>query len=225
MNATILIVEDEARSAKWLKTYLERAGFCAEIAYDGQTGLNIARRINPDLILLDLMLPVLSGTEVCRILRKESDVPIIMLTARGSMEDRINGLDGGADDYIVKPFEPEEVIVRIKAVLRRTMGTMKKKLTCGPISIEEEKETVFIGEQPISLSHVQFAIFLVFIKNPGVVLTRGQIIEQAFDNDFDAYERAIDTHIRRLRKLIHRNGFEPIQTVYGGGYKLVCASL
>lgn len=224
MEANILIVEDEVRSAQWMKTYLERAGFSAEIAHDGQSGLNAARRIDPDLILLDLRLPVINGNEVCRILRRESDVPIIMLTAKGSKEDRIQGLDGGADDYIVKPFEPEEVIGRIKAVLRRTLGQMKRELTCGPIRVDEEKETVFIGQDLISMSHAQFAIFNVFIKHPDVVLTRRQIIEMAFENNFDAYERAIDTHIRRLRKLIHNEDFEPIQTVYGGGYKLVCAS-
>jgi len=207
-----------------MKTYLERAGFKAEIANDGQTGLNTARRIKPDLILLDLRLPLINGNELCRIIREESDVPIIMLTAKGGKEDKIHGLDGGADDYIVKPFEPEEVIGRIKAVLRRSMGQMKKEIICGPIRVDEERETVFIGQEQITMSHAQFAIFKVFIRHPEVVFTRRQIIELAFDDDFDAYERAIDTHIRRLRKLIHSAGFEPIQTVYGGGYKLVCAS-
>ncbi len=222
METTILVVEDEVRSAHWLKIYLERAGFSAVIAPDGQTGLNMAREKNPDLVLLDLMLPKLSGTELCRILRKESDVPIIMLTAKGSKEDRIKGLDGGADDYIVKPFEPEEVIVRIKAVLRRTGKRVKTGLVCGPIQLDEETETVLIDGIPTLLTHAQFAVFAVLIRNSGIVLTRRRIIELAFDNDFDGYERAIDTHIRRLRKLIHSNGFKPIQTVYGGGYKLVC---
>jgi len=207
-----------------MKTYLERAGFNAAIAGDGQSGLNMARKLRPDLILLDLMLPVISGNELCGILRRESDVPIIMLTAKGSTEDRIQGINGGADDYIVKPFEPEEVIVRIKAVLRRTMGLMKKELTCGPIRVDEERESVHINDSQIQMSHAQFMIFSVFMNNPGVVLSRGQIIEQAFDGNFDAYERAIDTHIRRLRKLLHTDNFEPIRTVYGGGYKLVCAS-
>lgn len=224
MEANILIVEDEIRSAQWMKIYLERAGFTAEIAYDGVEGLNTARRINPDLILLDLMLPRLNGNELCRILRRESSIPIIMLTARGSKEDRINGFDGGADDYILKPFEPEEVIVRIKAVLRRTKGQVQKEMICGPITIDVERETVYVGQNPIPMSHAQFAVLSVFMGHPDIVLTRRQIIELAFNDDFDAYERAIDTHIRRLRKLIHHEGFQPIQTVYGGGYKLVCAS-
>jgi two-component system OmpR family response regulator len=222
LEAKILIVEDEIRSAKWMQTYLERAGFITIVAHDGQTGLSIARSEKPDLILLDLMLPVLSGSELCRILRLDSDVPIIMLTAKGSIDDRITGIEGGADDYIVKPFEPDEVVVRINAILRRTMGKMKKILNCGLISVDEECETVYIGKEIVLLSHTQFAILLFLLKNQGVVFTRGQIIEQVFNESFDAYERAIDTHIRRLRKLIHRNGFEPIKTVYGGGYKLVC---
>ena len=205
-----------------MKMYLEKAGFRADTACDGQSGLNKARRLKPDLILLDLMLPVMSGSEVCRILRAESDVPIIMLTARGGMEDRISGLDGGADDYIVKPFEPEEVIVRIKAVLRRTMGSMRRIISCGPFRIDEQREAVYLNERQIILSHAQFTIFSVFMRHPDTVLSRSRIIELAFDNDFDAGERAIDTHIRRLRKLIHSKGFNPIETVYGGGYRLVC---
>ena len=224
MNAKILVIEDESRSAYWLKTYLEREGFEAGIANDGQTGLRMARSSDFDLILLDLMLPLINGSEICRILRKESDIPIIMITARGSREDRISGLDGGADDYIVKPYDPEEVIVRIKAVLRRTTGTMKSEISCGRLRVNLEKESVAVDGDSVPLSHAQFAIFSVLVKNPGAVLTRRQIIEKAFDDDFEAYERAIDTHIKRLRKLIHREGFEPIRTVYGGGYKLVCGS-
>lgn len=224
MDAKILIIEDEVRSAQWMKTYLERAGFSAVMAHDGQDGLDTARRINPDLILLDLMLPRISGNEVCRRLRLESSVPIIMLTAKGGKEDRLNGFDGGADDYIVKPFDPEEVIVRIKAVLRRTSSFVQKKMACGIITVDLDKETVHIGDELVAMSHNQFVILAVFMGHPDAVLTRRQIIELAFDNDFDAYDRAIDTHIRRLRRLINRDGFKPIQTVYGGGYKLVCAS-
>ena len=224
MKASILIVEDEIRSAKWLKTYVERAGFTAETAFDGLTGLKMARSDVFDLILLDIMLPRLNGDELCRILRKESDIPVIMLTARGSREDKINGIDGGADDYIVKPFEPEEVIVRIKAVLRRTRGQVKSLITCGKINVEVDKEAVFMDGEQVHMSHAQFQVLMVFMRNPDTVLSRRQIIERAFNNDFDAYERAVDTHIRRIRKLLHRGGFEPIRTVYGGGYKLTCGS-
>lgn len=222
MFSTILIVEDEVRSAHWLKTYLERGGFRAQTAYDGLEGLKMARDLQPDLILLDLMLPGVGGNELFDILRAESEVPIIMITARGSREDRLKGLNQGADDYIVKPFEPEEVILRVKAVLRRSRGTIRTLHTCGPLTLDEEKEEVRWENELLRLSHAQFAILTVFMRQPGVVLSRRQIIEQAFPQDFDAYERAIDTHIKRVRKIIHREGFEPIQTIYGGGYKLQC---
>lgn len=206
-----------------MKTYLEIADFHTEVAYDGQTGLNIFRKQKPDLILLDIMLPLIDGNELCRIIRKESDVPIIMLTAKGSSEDKITGLNGGADDYIVKPFEPEEVILRINAVLKRSMGLLRRELYCGRLRINEQEESVYVDDKQMLLTHAQFSILSVFANNPGVVLSRRQIIEQAFNEDFDAYERAIDTHIRRLRKIFHRSDFHPIKTVYGGGYKMVCS--
>ena len=207
-----------------MKTYLERAGFRAETANDGRTGLQLARRTSPDLILLDLRLPFMDGNEVCRVLRKESNVPIIMLTAKGSTEDRITGLNEGADDYIVKPFEPEEVIGRIRAVLRRTGGgeLYSNELSCGPLTIDPSSQLVRIEEEIIPLTNAQFLVLSVFMKNPGVVFSRTRLIENAFGDDFNSYERAIDNHIRRLRKLINRDNFEPIKTVYGGGYKLVC---
>lgn len=222
LNPMILIIEDEKRTAEWIKIYLERAGFKAEIAFNGQDGLLMTRSLKPDLVLLDLMLPRLNGTELCRILRKESDVPIIMTTAKGAKEDRINGLEMGADDYIVKPFDPDELVVRVKAVLRRYSGAVQKILKCGILSLNSATEQFFLNDDEIKISHAQFAILSVFIHHPNIILTRTQLIQQAFDNNFEAYERAIDTHIRRLRKLINREDFNPIQTIYGAGYKLVC---
>ena len=219
---SVLIIEDEPRTAKWIKIYLERADFTAEIADNGQEGLLKARSIKPDLILLDLMLPRLNGMELCRILRCESDVPIIMLTARGTKEDRLDGFDGGADDYIVKPFDPDELVVRVRAVLRRSKGEIRNILTCGKLSIDESARLVSFNGQEIKLSRAQFDILITFMRHPNILLTRSQLIEQAFSNDFDAFDRAIDTHIRRLRKLIHIGDFQPIQTIYGAGYKLVC---
>ncbi len=224
MNLKILVVEDEIRSAKWLKVYLENAGFSVDLAFDGPSGLNAARSVSPDLLLLDLMLPGLSGTELCRTLRNESDVPIIMLTAKGSREDRIDGFSCGADDYIVKPFDVDEVIARVKAVLRRSAGDTDQTLRCGRLSLDISAERVFIDTEEVQVSHTQFLILSAFMKNQDAVLSRQQLIELSFSRDFDAYERSIDTHIRRLRKLIHREGFEPIQTVYGGGYRLICVS-
>ena len=181
----------------------------------------LARSLAPDLIVLDLMLPSLDGMEICHILRRESDVPIIMLTAKGSQPDRINGLESGADDYIVKPFDAEEVVVRAKAVLRRVRGKVQQTVTCGDITLNETTQCVTIDEQPINLSHAQFALLSTFMRHPNQVLTRDQLIALAFNNDFDGFDRAIDTHIRRLRKQIHVDGRQPIQTVYGAGYKFV----
>jgi DNA-binding response OmpR family regulator len=219
---TILIIEDERRIADWIRIYLERAGFTAVNAYDGKDGLGLARSLNPDLIILDLMLPGLNGMDLCRIFRQESDVPIIMLTSKGRKEDRINGLDEGADDYITKPFDADELVGRVKAVLRRYRGHVQKTLSCGILYLNESTQEVSLDGQAIKLSRAQFDILSVFMRNPNIVLTRNQLIEQAFNNNFEAFDRAIDTHIRRLRKLIHKNEFKPIQTIYGSGYKLVC---
>lgn len=221
MSYTILVIEDDTRIADWVKIYFERAGFTAEIAHDGETGLKLARSLTPDLIVLDLMLPRLDGMELCHILRRESDVPIIMLTAKGKQPDRINGLESGADDYIVKPFDPEELVARAKAVLRRFNGNVQQILTCGNITLDKTTRHVTLDDQPINLSQAQFAILVTFMRHPNQVLTRDQLIAQAFNNDFDGFDRAIDTHIRRLRKLIHEDDFRPIQTVYGAGYKFV----
>lgn len=222
MIQNILIIEDERRIADWIRIYLERAGFTAVNAYDGKEGLGLTRSLNPDLIILDLMLPGLNGMDLCRIVRQESDIPIIMLTSKGRKEDRINGLDEGADDYITKPFDADELVGRVKAVLRRYKGHVQKTLSCGSLHLNERTHEVSLDGQAINLSQAQFEILSVFMRNPNIVLTRNQIIEQAFNNNFEAFDRAIDTHVRRLRKLIHKDEFKPIQTIYGSGYKLIC---
>lgn len=221
MSQTILIIEDDRRIANWVKVYFERAGFSAEIAYDGAVGLATARRLAPDLIILDLMLPQIGGIEVCNILRRETVVPIIMLTAKEAHTDRIKGLESGADDYIVKPFDPEEVVARAKAVLRRVHSKVQQVLTCGNISLDAKTQRVTVDKQPISLSQAQFALLAAFMRHPNQLLTRDQLISLAFDNDYDGFDRAIDNHILRLRKQLAGAGPQPIQTVYGAGYKLV----
>lgn len=218
----ILIIEDDIRIANWVKIYFERVGFSAEIAHDGEAGLQLACSLTPTLIVLDLMLPRLDGMEVCHILRRESDVPIIMLTAKGRQPDRINGLESGADDYIVKPFDPDELVARAKAVLRRYRGRVQQILTCGKITLDETTQQTTLDDQSLKLSQAQFALLAAFMRHPNQVLTREQLIEQAFGNNFNSFDRAIDTHIRRLRKLIHREDYQPLETVYGAGYKLVC---
>lgn len=221
MSQTILIIEDDRRIATWIKVYFERAGFSAEIAYDGQSGLATARSLAPDLIILDLMLPRLGGIDVCNILRQESDIPIIMLTAKEAHSDRIKGLDSGADDYIVKPFNPDEVVARAKAVLRRVNSEVQQVLTCGAISLNTSTQSVMINERSVSLSQTQLALLAAFMRHPNQVLTRDQLISLALDNEFDGFDRAIDNHILRLRKQLASEGHQPIQTVYGAGYRFV----
>ena len=221
MNGTVLIIEDDTRIANWVKVYFERAGFSAEVAHDGESGLELARDLAPDLVILDLMLPRLDGVELCRILRRESDVPIIMLTARESPPERIIGLDTGADDYIVKPFDPEELIARAEAVLRRVKDRVQHVLTRGNIILNETTGVVAVDEEPLPLSQAQFALLSTFMRHPNQVLTRDQLISLAFNGEFDGFDRAIDNQVARLRKQINRDGSHPIQTVYRAGYRFV----
>ena len=221
MSGRVLIVEDDTRIANWLKVYFERAGFSADVAHDGEAGLELARELVPDLVVLDLTLPRLDGVELCRILRRESDVPIIMLTAREAHADRIIGLDSGADDYIVKPFDPGEVIARAGAVLRRATGRVQQVLTRGNIALDESAQSVTVDGEPVVLSQAQIALLSALMRHPNQVLTRDRLISLAFNDDFDGLDRAIDSQIARLRRQINRNGRQPIQTVYGAGYRFV----
>ena len=221
MSGTVLIVEDDTRIANWIKVYFERAGFSAEVTHDGQSGLALARNLAPDLIILDLMLPRLDGVDLCKILRRESDVPIIMLTAREAHAERIIGLDSGADDYIVKPFDPQEVIARAQAVLRRVKGKVQQVLTRDNITLNETTGAVMVNEEPVTLSQAQIALLSTFMRHPNQVLTRDQLISLTFNDEFDGFDRAIDSQIARLRRQITRDGRQPIQTVYGAGYRFV----
>lgn len=221
MKQRILVVEDEVRIAHWIKRFLEEAGFEVDTAHDGLSGLNKARMLRPDLVMLDLMLPGLSGIEICNTLRAESDVPIIILTAKGAQPDRISGLKTGADDYIVKPFDPEEVVVRAQAVLRRTNPVAENIQVQGGISLDESARTITINGQTIQLSATSFALLAVFVRHPNQVLSREQLINQALGDDFDGFDRSIDSYIRRLRQQLARSKRQPIQTVYGAGYKFV----
>ena len=221
MSGHVLIIEDDVRIADWVRIYFERAGYTADVVHDGQTGLNLARSLAPDLIILDLTLPRLDGVELCQILRRESDVPIIMLTAREAPAQRIIGLDSGADDYIIKPFDPEEVIARAEAVLRRVRGKVQQLLTSGAISLNETTGTVTVNEEPVELSQAQIALLATFMRHPNQVLTRDQLISLTFQHEFDGFDRAIDSQVARLRKRISHEGNQPIETVYGAGYRFV----
>ena len=222
MNGTVLVIEDDRRIANWVQVYFERAGFSAEVAHDGESGLELARSLYPDLVVLDLTLPRLDGVELCRILRRESDVPIIMLTAREAYAERITGLDSGADDYIVKPFDPGEVIARAEAVLRRVRGRVRQVLTRGNITLDETARSVTVNDEPVALSQAQIALLSTFMRHPNQVLSREQLISLSFDQEFQGFDRAIDSQIARLRKQLTRNGRrQPIETVYGAGYRFV----
>ncbi len=221
MRGMVLIIEDDTRIANWVKVYFERAGFTAEVTHDGESGLELARSLLPDLIILDLMLPRLDGVELCRILRQESDVPLIMLTAREAQDDRIIGLESGADDYIVKPFAPEEVIARADAVLRRVKGRVQQVLTHNNITLNETTRRATVDGEPVILSQAQIDLLSAFMRHPNQVLTRDQLIALAFNNDFEGFDRAIDNQIARLRKQIGQDRNRPIETVYGAGYRFV----
>jgi len=222
-GSKILIVEDEKKIAGWIKIYLEKAGFETSTAFDGAEGLKIYEEMQPDLILLDLMIPKIRGDEVCSRIRQKSDVPIIILTARNAKRDVLDGLERGADDYICKPFDPEELVGRIKAVLRRSRRSEPSMLQCGPLKYDRDTGVFTVDGEELPLSQAQLSIMMVFMENPNIILSRARLIESAFQSRFSGYERAIDNHIKRIRHLIHKKDFNPIKTIYGGGYKLECS--
>lgn len=229
MAQKILIIEDDSRIAEWTKVYFEREGILADIASDGEEGLKLAQTQSYDLLVLDLMLPKLSGEEVCKSLRVTSDIPIIMLTAKGAHSEQIKGLDLGADDYIVKPFDANVLLARAKAVMRRynhnsnnqSILTCGEPLVCGDLRLDLQNQVATLGQKQLKLSVAQLSILKVFMQHSNQVLSRDRLINLAFD-DFDGFDRAIDTHIKRLRKQLHHEDFQPIQTVYGAGYKFSC---
>ena len=222
---TILIIEDETRIAHWVREYFEQDGFRALIADDGLTGLHMARTEHPDLIILDLMLPGMDGKDICKAIRRESDVPIIMLTARGKEMDRILGLELGADDYVVKPFSPGELVARARAVLRRARGEIRQPdmLHGGNIVLDLAAHTCAVDGKPVNLSRVQFDLLATLMQNAGRALNRQQLLEAALDGDYDGFDRTIDVHIRRLRQRVETDPANPhhIVTVFGVGYKFV----
>ncbi|MDI6716098.1 MAG: response regulator transcription factor [Actinomycetota bacterium] len=221
---TILVVDDEKQIVEVLSAYLEREGYRVITAYDGQSALDTAFKENPDLILLDLMLPELNGFDVCRIIRQSSSVPIIMLTARDDEMDKVLGLEVGADDYVTKPFSPREVLARVRAVLRRASNepANQERLVVGELEIDLAKHGVKKAGLPISLTPTEFKILEAMAKNPGRVFTRLQLIDYVQGYSFEGYERTIDAHIKNLRQKIEDNPKNPnyIVTVFGVGYRL-----
>lgn len=222
---TVLIVEDDINTAKLVALYLRREGFQAVTASDGEQGLALAARYRPDLVILDLMLPKVDGWEVCRQLRQMSDVPVIMLTARDEEIDRVAGLTLGADDYVVKPFSPRELVARVIAVLRRMRpysDAAGKVLHQGEIILDLEKRSLTVRNQPVDLTHHEYAVLEALMKVPGKVFTRDELLERIYpQGEAIVIDRVVDVHIGKLRKKIESNPSDPdyILTVRGVGYR------
>lgn len=223
MGLNILIVEDEKKIAELLRDYLEGAGYTVVLKERGDQVIPHVKGRVPDLILLDIMLPGMDGMEVCRQIRRFSNVPVIMITARVEEIDRLMGLEFGADDYICKPFSPREVVARVKAVLRRTHPVEEeKRLTLGSIVLDEGKRLVTIKEQKLRLTPIEFGLLKTLMAHPDRIFTRGELARSVSGYEFEGYERTIDSHIKNLRKKISDQlpDQQIIATVYGFGYKL-----
>ncbi len=225
MGKKILVVDDEKKITEIVSAYLERDNFSVITAYDGKAALEAVKKYTPDLIILDLMLPEISGWEVCQTLRKDSNIPIIMLTARDETTDKIVGLELGADDYVTKPFDAKELVSRVKAVLRRYEGTSTgtvKKIHTGDLTIDIEKRLITRGEQNIELTPIEFDLLQLLAAHPGRVFSRLQMLDSIQGDAYEGYERTIDSHIKNLRKKIEPEPENPkyIITVYGVGYKM-----
>jgi DNA-binding response OmpR family regulator len=220
----ILVVDDEKKIVDIVRAYLEREGYHVTAAYDGESALALVKTEAPDMIVLDLMLPGVSGWDVCRTLRNKSDIPIIMLTARDEVADRIVGLELGADDYVPKPFDPKELVSRVRALFRRTGGKMAPGviISTGDLVIDSEKRTVQRGGAAIDLTPTEFDILRILAGNPGRVYSRMQLLDMVQGGSFEGYERTIDSHVKNLRKKIEPDPEHPqyILTVYGIGYKM-----
>ncbi len=223
----VLIVEDEVKISHVLRDYLNKAGYSVICLSRGDQVLPQIRKQMPDLILLDIMLPGMDGTEVCREIRRNWSVPVIMITARVEEVDRILGLELGADDYICKPFSPREVVARVKAVLRRSRDDKDQtQIVVGPIFLDPERFQVEVAGQTLKLTKNEFTILKVLLSRPNRVFSRTELVNRVQGYEYDGYDRTIDTHIKNLRKKIAAAlpGQEIIVTVYGIGYKLTTTS-
>lgn len=223
MQELILVVDDEPKIVRLARDYLEKNGYRVLTASDGQSALTTARREKPDLIILDLMLPNIDGREVCRILRRESDVPIIMLTALAEEVDQVTGLEIGADDYITKPFSPRALVARVRALLRRTRGGVKAPsiIRAGGLEIDSEKYSVTFNGSPIKLTPNEFKLLYLLASRSGQTLTREQLLED-LHGTASSIDRSVDSHIKNLRKKFEAESNQTmIETIYGIGYRFI----
>ncbi len=227
MGKKVLVVDDDVKTVELVKLYLERDSYKVIVAYDGVEALRLARESHPDLIVLDIMLPGMNGLEVCRTLRSETNVPIIMLTARTAENDKLTGLDIGADDYVTKPFSPKELAARVRVILRRLPDEMSQRgpveIRYGELTLNLLRHEAFISDRPLSLTPVEFKLLGVLAKEPGRVFSRGQLIEKVIGYEFEGFDRTIDVHILNLRRKLEADSSHPgyIKTIYGAGYKFV----
>lgn len=221
---SILVVDDDRKTVDLIRLYLEKDGYRVLVAYDGRRAIDIARDRRPGLIILDLMLPKVNGLDVCRELRAETNVPIIMLTAKTTEDDKLVGLDLGADDYVTKPFSPRELVARVRAVLRRGMAeemSGPEQILYGDLEVDFIRHEARVGGSPVHLTPKEFTLLEIMIKQPGRVFSRLELLELAFGFDYQGFERTVDVHVMNLRKKIESDPTQPryVQTVYGVGYK------
>jgi DNA-binding response OmpR family regulator len=225
---TILVVEDEMKIARLVRDYLEHAGFEVLVAGDGGSALSTARGRRPDLIVLDLGLPERDGLDVAREIRRTSNVPIVMLTARGDEADRVAGLELGADDYVVKPFSPKELVARVRAVLRRTDaagGGGAEAIRVAGLEVDVPRMRVSVAGRPAELTPTEFELLVTLARQPGRVFTRGQLLDAIHGVVVESYERAIDAHVKNIRRKIEPDPRHPryVLTVRGVGYRFADA--
>jgi DNA-binding response OmpR family regulator len=223
-DVKILAVDDDKKTVELIKLYLEKDGYQVLVAYDGGRALELARQKRPDLIVLDLMLPAVDGLDVCRILRAESKVPIIMLTARTTEEDKLLGLDLGADDYVTKPFSPRELLARVRAVLRRVAEAETKgpsQVRYDDLMVDFVRHEVRRGKEPIHLTPREFKLLETLTREPGRAFTRLELLDTVFGFDYEGLERTVDVHVMNLRKKIEPEPDHPryVITVSGVGYR------
>jgi DNA-binding response OmpR family regulator len=220
---SILVVEDDPKTRQTLVLYLEHAGFAVRAVGDGLAALAEAERARPDLAVLDRMLPGLDGMELCRRLREEGPLPVIFLTARATEEDRLAGLDLGADDYVVKPFSPRELVARVRAVLRRAPGAdLPQALAVGDLTLDPARRCALVAGREVGLTGREFRLLTAFARAPGLVLSREELVRRAFGDEFDGFDRTVDVHIANLRKKLEADPAQPVRivTVFGAGYRL-----
>ncbi|HEV8421471.1 MAG TPA: response regulator transcription factor [Actinomycetota bacterium] len=224
----ILVVEDEMKIARLVRDYLQHAGFDVIVTGNGESALASARGAKPDLVVLDLGLPGTDGLDVTRELRRSSNVPIVILTARGDEADRIVGLELGADDYVVKPFSPKELVARVRAVLRRTDAARQgppEVLRVADVEVDMSRLRVSVGGRSVDLTPTEFQLLATLVREPGRVFTRGQLLAALHGVAFESYERAIDAHVKNIRKKIEPTAGRPryLLTVHGVGYRFADA--